>query len=302
MLTPRELLRAYENGQNISALLRESQGEKRNTEDIIEVAYDLQTGSYIAGMGDARMARHKSEYTARIAEEIAALGSPDSLLEAGVGEATTLAGVIRNLGLAPAGAYGFDISWSRVAYARTWLEGQNLGGVHLCTGSLFHLPFADDSVELVYTSHSIEPNGGNEEPILRELYRVTRKWLMLLEPAYELAGPQARQRMEAHGYCRNLPQLCRELGWEVLRHEIFPCTANPLNPTALTLVRKPEARMRPQHVLACPRFRTPLQELGGMLYSPEALVVYPVLCGIPCLRPESAIIASKYPEFFPEVP
>ena len=33
-----------------------------------------------------------------------------------------------------------------------------------------------------------------------------------------------------------------------------------------------------------------------IIYSPEALSVYPVLCGIPCLRLENAIIASKYPE------
>ena len=32
-----------------------------------------------------------------------------------------------------------------------------------------------------YTLHSIEPNGGNEKPILQELYRVARKFLILLE-------------------------------------------------------------------------------------------------------------------------
>jgi len=39
-----------------------------------------------------------------------------------------------------------------------------------------------------------------------------------------------------------------------------------------------------------------LQEVAGMLFSPEALVVYPILDGIPCLRIENGIVASKFPE------
>ena len=31
-------------------------------------------------------------------------------------------------------------------------------------------------------------------------------------------------------------------------------------------------------------------------YNPEALVVYPSIASIPCLRIENGIIASKYPE------
>ena len=33
-----------------------------------------------------------------------------------------------------------------------------------------------------------------------------------------------------------------------------------------------------------------------MLYSDEALVVYPIIGGIPCLRIENGIYASKYEE------
>lgn len=155
---------------------------------------------------------------------------------------------------------------------------------------------ADNSIDVVYTSHSIEPNGGYEEPILRELFRITRKFLILLEPGYEIAGDEARRRMEAHGYCRNLKGTAESLGYRVLEHKLFPLTANPLNPTALTIIQKDATGEPPSHILACPRFKTPLEELGGMLFSPEALLVYPVVGGIPCLRIENGIVASKYKE------
>lgn len=296
--TPKDLLKAYRQGFNITELLHETQGRTQNSEEIIEVAYDLQAGNYIAAMENPEIARHKGEYTAAIAREILGLTTPTSLLEAGVGEATTLSGVLGALAMDPSQVYGFDISWSRLAVARQWLTQKALSQVRLCTGSLLRIPFADNSIDVVYTSHTIEPNAGQEQPILRELYRVTRKWLLLLEPGYELAGDEARRRMEHFGYCRGLAETCRALGYDVVRHELFPLTANPLNPTAITVISKDEPRERPTHVLACPRFKTPLQELGGMLYSPEALAVYPVLCGIPCLRPESAILANLYPDFF----
>lgn len=102
--------------------------------------------------------------------------------------------------------------------------------------------------------------------------------------------------MDSHRYCRNLQGTAASLGYNVLEHKLFPFTSNPLNPTALTVIQKDEDNSVPSYVLACPKFKTPLQEIGGMLFSPEALSVYPIIGGIPCLRIEKGIFASKYQE------
>ncbi len=291
--TPRELKALFDQGKNITALLREEQGLERNTVEIVEVAYDLQTGSYIAAMGNPQMAEHKRLYTTEIAKRILALCQPRSILEAGVGEATTLSGVLKHMGEGVP-SFGFDISWSRVGYANKWLRRQNVRGATLFTGALLNIPLADNSIDVVYTSHSIEPNGGSETPILKELYRVTRRFLVLLEPGYELAHDEARQRMDSHGYCKNLRGIATSLGYDVREHGLFPFVANPLNPTAITIIRKDEGTPPPAHVLACPKFKTPLEPFGDCLFSPEALLAYPVIGGIPCLRIENGIFASRY--------
>ena len=172
MTTPRELKTLYERGVNITEHLRRETRGQPNTSEMIETAYDLQAGSYVEAVSDAARARYQAEKTAEIARVIRTLCAPQTVMEAGVGEATALSGVMRHLG--GVRAYGFDLSWSRIAVARQWLERQGVAGTRLCTGDLLHMPFADESIDVVYTSHSIEPNRGREEPILRELWRVAR--------------------------------------------------------------------------------------------------------------------------------
>lgn len=293
----------YKNGTNISAFLRDEMGVSTNNNEIVEIAYDLQTGSYIESMKNSDTVKHKIEYADEISKVVRSLCTPQTILEAGIGEATTLSWVVESLSKFSCFPrfYGFDISCSRIFYARKWLEQQDVTDVSLCTGDLANMPYRDNSIDVVYTSHSIEPNGGNEETILKELYRVAKKYVILLEPGYELSSIEMRKRMDAHGYCKNLKAISESLGYKVLSHKLFPFTVNANNPTAITIIAKDEVETSTHSstdVYACPKFKTPLKELGGMLYSPEAGLVYPILKGIPCLRIENGVLASKYDEFF----
>ncbi len=294
---PQELKRAYERGENITALLKGLDGTKQNTEENIELAYDLQTGSYVKALDDPAALRHKELYTQAIADVFRGLGPITSLLEGGVGEGTTLSHVLDALDSPSVAAFGFDLAWSRVRCARSWLDSRGHSGVGLSAASLFHAPYADSSFDVVYTSHSIEPNGGHEPAILAELFRVTSRYLVLLEPAYELAPNEAKQRMDQHGYCKDLVGHAEQLGMKVLRHELFPHSANPLNPTAMTVIEKSASvgPVVPQY--ACPSFRTTLTQFSDCFYSEESARAYPIIGGIPCLRRESAIIASKYLDY-----
>lgn len=283
------LLEQYKRGENITALLRGD--EVQNSEEMIEVAYDLQTGSYVSALQDESTRLHKQQYGREIASIISEFGETQTIMEAGVGEATTLSFVLQQLDVPQ--AFGFDISWSRLCMAKEWLEAEGLlDRCNLFTGSLFEIPLPDNSIDVVYTSHSIEPNGGHEEAALRELYRVAGKWLILLEPAFDLAEIEAKQRMQKHGYCINLFSAINSLGYDVVRHELFPLAINPLNPTGITIIRKPEVSRNPP-ALCCPVTRGELVPVNGAMFSPQHLAAYPVLEGIPCLRSENAIVASR---------
>lgn len=295
-MKPTALKEAFARGENITELLRRESNSEQNTEEIIETAYDLQAGSYVRALENPEILSFKQKYGKAIAAEISCLTSSSSILEAGVGEGTTMSFVIRALENWPIHIHGFDISWSRIACCREWLSTQNCPGVYLSVASILQIPYLENSFDVVYTSHTIEPNGGKEASILAELYRITSQYLILLEPGYELADEEARARMKRLGYCTGLADHARALGMNVIKHELFAPIANPLNPTAITIIAKNPGASSAVPKLACPRYLTPLLDHSESLYSSQSLRAYPKIKGIPCLRPQDGVIASTYIE------
>lgn len=286
-----EMRAAYAAGENVMARAREITGTPANAILATLIAYDLQTGTY------NDLARRNAAMNARWCGQIAGilapwLGGGASVLEAGSGEATTLAGVLAHLPVTPARALGFDLSWSRCQEGRSWLAERGVAA-DLFVADLFHIPLADGSVDVVYTSHTLEPNGGREEAALRELLRVTRRALVLVEPAYERADEEARARMRQHGYVRGLRATLERIGARVLRDELLDFSVNPKNPSGLLVVEKTPHAPAAAPAFQCPLTGSALTETSDVYVSETTGLVYPVLQGIPLLRPEHAVVASK---------
>lgn len=213
----KDLKELYKKNSNILDFLR-VENKTNKIKDIL-ISYDLQSGSYLKNLD--KNPKFFQDYTKELSNKINELGKFESILEAGVGEATTIVNLLLNLGkIKPKKSYGFDLSWSRLRYAKQFSEKLKLQ-IEFFTGNLFSIPLADESIDIVYTSHSIEPNGGKEEYALRELYRITKKYLILLEPDFERASETAQARMISNGYITNLNQTIKNLGYQVILDEPF---------------------------------------------------------------------------------
>lgn len=260
------------------------------------VAYDLQAGAYIAS------AKAKPEVNDRWCNQLAGLldgiaQEGDSLLEIGVGEATTLAGVLRKIGITPRVALGCDLSWSRIDAGNQWLAENNCEA-SLFVADLFNVPLADGSIDVVYSSHSLEPNRGREKEALQECLRVARKAVVLVEPIYELASAEAQARMKHHGYVENLRETSEQLGAEVSDYRLLDFSPNVLNPSGVLCLKKTGQGDRGELRETEPPWQCPTTSAGlvagdEFFFAPEVGLAYPVLRGVPMLRSEHAIVASK---------
>jgi len=293
---------AYRSGGNAMEWCREyfrrtggNAGEE-NTILATLVSYDLQAGSYNAyARNNAEVNRRWCRQLAELLASVAVEG--DSILEVGVGEATTLAGILKEGLLKTDLVFGFDVSWSRVAEGKQWLAetGQK---AELFVADLLNIPLADGSIDVVYSSHSLEPNGGKEDLALKECLRVARKAVVLVEPLYELAPPEAQARMRHHGYVRGLREKAEQLGAKVVEHRLLEYAPNPLNPTGVLSLQKSSLLSsgtieRNYSLWRCPTTGLSLEPDIDCFYAPDVGIAYPVLRGIPMLRAEHRILASK---------
>lgn len=287
----------YKANGNIIEFLRNEYNETSNNAESILISYDFQSGSYIQIIESDKT--YINLYTDAIVKVLDGLGEFQTILEVGVGEATTFTHLIKKLNRKNLKSFGFDISFSRILYGNQYLKQYSVEGATLLTGDLFATPFRDNSIDVVYTSHSLEPNGGREKEALKELYRIARKYVVLLEPAYELAHESARARMRKHGYVTKIRETALELGYNVSEHRLFDVCSNPENPTGLTIISKHCTEPQQEHVLVCPITNTKLEDMEMFLFSREGMLVYPKIMGIPCLLPQNAIIATHLENFIP---
>ncbi len=291
---------AFARGENAMEWVRQRKGHPENTAMATLIAYDLQAGG-VLNCGRAG-ARSNPEAKALWCHQLAAILEPfvthnRTLLEVGCGEAITLTGVLRRLSVSTTLALGFDISWSRVAEGMAWLEEQKTSA-RLFVADLFEIPLEKDSVDVIYTAHSLEPNGGREEEAIRELLRVARQTVVLIEPMYELADEDTKRRMVQHGYVRGLRDTAERLGANIMDYRLLRYSqGNPLNPSGVLLLDKcgspPVQQDNSKIRWRCPVTHTPLTEQEDVMISTETGLVYPILRGVPLLRAQHAVVASR---------
>ena len=286
---------AYQRGENVMAWARNNCIKDDRTVSAL-IAYDLQAGTYVEN------ARNDPAYIDLWSAQMAGLLDPylaegDRIMEAGVGEGTTLAGLMKAITAQDISAYGFDLSWSRISVAQKWMDEKSVKA-RLFVGDLFSIPVADSSIDVVYTSHSLEPNLGKEEIAIKELLRVARKAVILVEPCYELAPKVAQQRMRKHGYVRGLKEAAESLGANVADYRLLDVCDRPLlNPSGVIILVKSSASNGRDTdrtgIWQCPLTGAPLTEKGDFFYADPVGIAYPVLQSVPLLRPEHAVVASK---------
>ena len=287
----------FSKGINVNQYLRDNHPEL-GEDAIIRLSYDTQAGSYSKEMVE------KNEMYQAYGNAIVQRLSPyfktiNSILDAGCGELTgsyQLIEAARDLRYV-----GIDGSFSRLLAGKKFLSNQGVctpPDLDLLASSLTYIPLSSSSIDLVFTSHAIEPNSLNSARIIQELARVSNRYIALFEPCYEDATEEMKAHMDKHNYARGIRECCEKNGLELIDIDNdLPCIEPLLNKTTFMLYSKPGSRASARssvHKYITPdNYRYQLEELEtATLMCRETDTMYPSLHGIRLLNSNNAMKLS----------
>jgi ubiquinone/menaquinone biosynthesis C-methylase UbiE len=296
-----EAKKAYAEGKNITELLRAQKQIVQNTPEIIEIAYDLQAGTYVefANNQSDKMSLHTTELAQILDKHIS---FQDTLLDIGTGELTTLSFLISALTNKPKKVYAFDISWSRIFKGISFAKdkmGNEFNRIKPFVADMSEIPLLDKSINITTSSHALEPNGGKLKEILMELFRVTIDKLVLFEPCYEINTQDGKDRMDKLGYIKNMEGVISELGGKLIDKigiKTSDLIGHPLNPTVCYIIEPPQTfiELAPltESKFTVPGTSFSLHQVDSYYVSSKIGLCYPILKNIPILKSNCSILAT----------
>ena len=238
------------------------------------------------------MDQEKPDEVRRFITEIANVIAPyiepsSSLLDVGTGEGTSLIPLIKKLNL-DIDTFAFDISWSRLSFAIA-NSILNSTDTSFAVANMLNIPMATSSIDTILTIHSLEPNGGKEVEILKELARVAKKQVILIEPDFDNASNEQKSRMQRFSYIGSLNEAIGASGLTLIDKIPLSYNVNPLNCASIYILKTDIEKQSSAELTRWvdPIFHSELAKYEGGVRNSQGLW-FPVLKRIPFLRQEDA--------------
>lgn len=178
------------------------------------------------------------EHTIELLVEALKSVGAKSVLEVGCGDGNNLA--LIKTALPDVRVAGVDISDGRIAFAKKY-HSEHGNDVELSVENATGLSFSTDEFDVVYSLYCLEHLPVEYPEAIREMLRVAKKKVVLIEPVAEYFGPVQRLYMFAMEYIRGLPRFLEKEGIDVESVELLSSAANWMNLGAMITLR-PEAR------------------------------------------------------------
>lgn len=279
--------KAFEQNQNIVETLVKNGANKS---DSIEIAYDLQAGSYTRNFNTKSLIRNKEIHS--IINKYTNLPDINSIGVFGVGEAKNWIGYDGKIN----SLFGVELSYSRIRYAYENLQKvSGINSFNLIKGDASEKIFKENSFDISITLHSIEPNGNEQgSVILKNVIESSSKYILLFEPDFLTAHDEMKKRMLKHDYVRNISDEIDKINSvNLIEHFVINNHENMNNLTTCWIIEKKSKKPSEKQKMICPFSHETLIDYKDMMFSPNTGLAYPKINEITLLNKNDAIFLGN---------
>ena len=97
---------------------------------------------------------------------------------------------------------GLDLSFKRLHSGKNFLNQNNIKVDYILEADASNIPISDNSFDLIYTCHCLEQVPYLFQKSVQEMVRVSSKYVVLIEPSYELSSKTTRKRIYSKNYVK----------------------------------------------------------------------------------------------------
>ena len=235
----------------------------------------------------AELKGHYEKYYSKILYNFYEYENFKSVLEVGAGELTIIAELMNRIGDKNSSILkgALDISFQRLLEGKKLVESKNLNFDYIVRGDASKLPFLDNSFEVIYTSHCLEQVPNLFDKIVSECIRVSKKYVIFIEPSYEYGSTVTKDHIFRKGYPKIKNKLFKEDKYRIILREPMP-VRSLVNGTEIIILKKNDDQIfhNNNNLLCCPKSKNLLQKNGDKLICKKQQIFYPIKFGIPLLE------------------
>ena len=279
----------YKKKQNIQLFLKNKTFSNR---EIIKLAYDIQSGSYIKFFKKLTREKKVNVYFPLIKAINDNFKNVKTILDFGCGELTTSAYIFKNLNHKIKKYYANDVSFNRLLVGSNELKKKltkkNYNKFKIFCNSDNNLPFKDKSIDLVLTVHALEPNNQYKYKIFNELLRVSKLGIILMEPHYEISDVKQKKRMIKFDYIRGIEKILRlkKIKYHIIEKKFH---LNNLNKSSIFILKNNLTKKKQHDNFVDPIKKNDLIKKDNFLYSKKTFRAFPIINDIAIFNEDSQI-------------
>jgi SAM-dependent methyltransferase len=266
----------YSSKRNIQEFLK----KRLNRSELIKISYDVQSGDYIKTFNKFSKKKIDNIYYPIVAAIKENFKNSKTILDFGCGELTTSHYIFNFLKHNISKYFANDNSLNRLVVGQNYLKKKlnknDIKKFEIFCNSNYKLPFKDNSIDLIITIHSLEPNNEIKKKIIDEFLRISRHGMVLMEPHYEISSKTQKKRMNRYGYIKGLEKLfkSKDVNLKIIKKNYHN---NKNNISSLFIIKKKYSKKKNSFEYVDPIDLTKLRIFKNYFYSKNNFRIFPII-------------------------